>query len=163
MKRSETAALLAKVVAPGTGQPVDPPTARVDDPKQTPITSSWHELLGDLDFADCCDAVVRLQQTPRRWPMLMPADVREQALKIREERIKASSIDSVVPNVDPDDPVAYAAEVRALVAAAAAGQLDRAAYERGGWTLSGAPAQALSPLAPGPVSVALTFRTLREA
>ncbi len=40
----------------------------------------------------------------------------------------ARSADSIVPNVSPDDPVAFAAERRALAEHAAAGTLDVEAY-----------------------------------
>lgn len=56
------------------------------------------------------------------------------------ERRRLASIETVAPNVDPDDVEAWVAERQALIAAVRAGAVDLAEYARSGRTLTGAPA-----------------------
>lgn len=56
------------------------------------------------------------------------------------ERRRLASIETVAPNVDPDDVEAWVAERQALIAAVRAGMVDLAEYARSGRTLTGAPA-----------------------
>jgi len=53
---------------------------RVDDA----TVIAWHDILGDLQMADCQQAVRRHFAGSKDW--LMPAHVRELAIKVRDDR-----------------------------------------------------------------------------
>lgn len=97
----------------------------------------WALVLHDISYADAEVAVVRLA---RERHYIDPADIRGEVRRIRAERIDAAERgDRLVPNVDPGQPDAYQAELKALRAAAAAGSLDVDLYAAGGFTLTGEP------------------------
>lgn len=103
MNLEETARLLARVSA------VD---RRVVDEA---TIASWHDVLGDLDFSDCLEAVKAHQRASTEW--LMPAHVRARVEVVRRERFARCG--DPLPGVDPDDVAAYQAarvQVRAQVA-----------------------------------------------
>lgn len=53
---------------------------RIDDA----TVIAWHSIVGDLHLADCMEAVRRHFANSKDW--LMPAHVREAAIKLRDER-----------------------------------------------------------------------------
>lgn len=63
----------------------------------------WHEDVGDLDFADCREAVGRHFRESTDW--LMPAHVRNHVKTIRAERLANS--DLAIPPVDPANEADY--------------------------------------------------------
>lgn len=56
------------------------------------------------------------------------------------EQRRLASIETVTPNVDPDNVEAWVAERQALIAAVRAGTVDLAEYAASGQTLTGVPA-----------------------
>lgn len=51
---------------------------------------AWHELLADLEFADCKTAAVELA---RRQPFVSPAEIRAEVRRARAERCRADMTD----------------------------------------------------------------------
>ena len=50
---------------------------------------AWHELLGDLSFADCKEA---LTAVVRRQPFVAPAEIRFEVQQVRNRRIRAFGV-----------------------------------------------------------------------
>lgn len=99
----------------------------------------WHAVLVNIPIGDALDAVKVIAQ---RSPWISTADICAEVGRIRKSRVQASkAVDELVPNVDPDDPVAFKAERLAIMRAAADGHLDPEAYAASGQTLSGVPAR----------------------
>lgn len=46
---------------------------------------AWHELLGDLDFEDCKQAII---EVAKRQPFVAPAEIRQQVRLIRHRRLE---------------------------------------------------------------------------
>lgn len=127
MTRDEMAALLG-LMAARDGRTV----GRIE-------VEAWHEDAGQWDFATARVAVARHYQRSRDF--LRPADLLAAIREIRNDRIDRTEMP--VPNANPDDPAAYAAEYRALRLAIADGTLDGdrlEAYRRGEISLTGRPA-----------------------
>lgn len=121
---------------------------------------AWLEDVGRYDFATARQGVHRHYSTSRDY--LRPFDLITQIRAVRGERLDAAG--DVTPNADPDDPAAWAAELRALRTAIGDG-LDPAAYLASRACLTGAqPRKALT----GPVTtdehrvVEATKATLRD-
>lgn len=133
MKRSETQLLLGKISTIDNRR-LDPPgdPAR---PETMPILAEWHRHVGHLELGDCVAAVDAHRATSNEW--LTPFHVLQGVSRIRAVRTEEDRPDPV-PNVDPDDAPAYAAELRAIRSAIASGRFDEATYEAGGVTLTGA-------------------------
>jgi hypothetical protein len=51
---------------------------------------AWHSAVGDLDFPDAREAVVRHYRNTRDW--IMPADVRKLVKEIREQRLTRHAV-----------------------------------------------------------------------
>lgn len=77
---------------------------------------AWHELLADLQFADCRAAVTALG---KRQPFISPAEIRTEVVRIRAERIRA---DMTEPEYDRDDVAGGLAAIRARRRAVGDGQ-----------------------------------------
>ena len=86
---------------------------------------AWHDLLGDLSFADCRAAVVAIA---RRQPFVAPAEIRAEVTRIRNERIARSVIPAPPPEL-ADDPAAYQRALTEGVKRAGDGQLPSAGPE----------------------------------
>lgn len=100
----------------------------------------WHAILGGIRFADAIEACGRIA---RRQAWIAPADIIAEVKVIKDDRV--DRIEMPVPNANPDDPKAYAAEYRAVRTAIRDGDLqgDRLdAYRRGEISLTGRPALA---------------------
>lgn len=93
----------------------------------------WQGVLADVRLADALEAVKRLAG---ERPFIAPADIVGKVAVIRGERLVGS--DLVLPNVDPDDVVAFARELAALRVAIADGGFNVESYVDGGWTVTGA-------------------------
>ena len=115
----------------------------------------WHPALTEIRYADAIAAFKRLVG---REPYTGVHDICTAVEAIRRERVKSfEGADGVVPNIDPDNPRAYAEERRAIIQAVADDTFDIEAYRRGGITLSGAaphrPALTSAPEVQGPVGI----------
>lgn len=93
MNLRETGALVG-LIAIGDNRQVDDAVVR-----------HWHDLVGDLDFEDACDAVKAHRRESRTW--LLPVDVRERVHTARRARLAA--VPDLVPGmvadgISPDDP-----------------------------------------------------------
>lgn len=104
MQPVETAALLS-LIALVDRRVVDEATVR-----------HWHDLVGDLDFDDACDAVRAHRRGSTDW--LQPAHVIAGVRSIRGRRLAAVPDLQLVDGLDPDDPQ-YFTRLRARRAAAA--------------------------------------------
>lgn len=107
------------------------PQQKFDD--DTPAV--WHAVLVDVRYSDALEAVKTLARTR---PFIGTSEICSTVETIRQARIKAfDEADGVVPNIDPDNPRAFANERRAIMQAVADRTFDIAAYRRGGITLTG--------------------------
>lgn len=72
---------------------------------------AWHDLLGDLDIADCKAAIAAVA---KRQPFVAPAEIREEVRRIRGERVgpDGPGLHPLPPAADPDDVPAYLAALR---------------------------------------------------
>lgn len=82
----------------------------------TPDT--WHDLLGDLEFADCRAAVGVIGM---RQPFVAPSEIRTEVRRIRAERIARSVIPAPAPELC-DNPRAYQRVLAGSLKQAADGQ-----------------------------------------
>jgi len=112
MNRQETVAL-TRIVAAAC------PQQAIDD--YTP--DAWYELLDDLTFADCREAV---RVIGRRQPFMAPAEIRAEVRRIRNDRIARTVLPAPPPELT-DDPAAYREALAANIQAAADGELPAAA------------------------------------
>lgn len=125
MNLQETARLCRIIAALSPSQKIDADTPDV-----------WQVVLADVTLSDALEAAKAIA---KRQPYIAPADLVNEARRLRTHRLDDVGVPT--PNVDPDDAGAYAEELRALTAAVASGQMDRAArarYDAGGMTLTGA-------------------------
>lgn len=81
---------------------------------------SWHPVLGDLEFGDCCTAVQNLGRTQ---VFIAPAEVRAEVRRMRGERISRSLI-AAPPAELCDDPRAYQKALQEGIRQAADGHGD---------------------------------------
>lgn len=79
----------------------------------------WAVALKDVRYEDAREAVITIVQ---RQLFVAVADIRAEVKRIRLARLE--SVDTIAPNVDPDNVLAWQAELRAMRAAAADGTLD---------------------------------------
>ena len=105
MNRSATALVLAKIAAIDNRR-LDPP-----DGGSTPILDAWHEVIGDLGFQDCIEAVTAHRCESREW--IQPADIRQRVLAVRAKRHTNIDDADLTEDVDPNDIPAYLATLRA--------------------------------------------------
>ena len=95
---------------------------------------AWHDLLGDLPFADCREAVTAVA---KRQPFVAPAEIRGEVRKIRDLRLAKTSLPA--PPADAaDQPGRYREIIRANVERIADGMQLRKALG-GGKPLEGDP------------------------
>jgi hypothetical protein len=112
----------------------------------------WQVPLADIPYLDAREAILRVI---KRQQYIGVNDILTEVAAIRRARIQtAEDADGLVPNVDPDNPRAFIAERRAIMAAAADGSLDVDAYAAGGFTLTGAPPRRAIGPAGDPANVA---------
>lgn len=78
---------------------------------------AWHDLLGDLDLAECRAAVVAVA---KRQPFVAPAEIRAEVKKIRGDRLARTPLPAP-PAALADDPERYRAALAANVARVADG------------------------------------------
>jgi hypothetical protein len=62
---------------------------------------AWHGIVGDLQLSDCLEAVRRHFAGSKDW--LMPAHIRELAIKIRDEHRPKHQALSLPSRFEPDD------------------------------------------------------------
>lgn len=87
---------------------------------------AWHSVLGDLAFADAQQAVLGHYADSRE--RVMPADIRNRVLAIRNRRLQDTEIPP--PPVELlDDPDAYSAALHAAAVAIADGRDPEAAMQ----------------------------------
>lgn len=84
----------------------------------TPVV--WHDLLKDLNLADCLAAV---QVVAGRQPFVAPAEIRAEVQRIRSNRLHDFQY---VPVEGDDDPDVYLAALRAQRTAVADGRREAA-------------------------------------
>ncbi|MEU0843948.1 hypothetical protein ABZ370_31350 [Streptomyces sp. NPDC005962] len=116
MDRREIAALLAYI-----GR-LDPRTIRTDQGEARDQVAQWHELLCDVPMATAhgWDARVAARRHIRTSPyQILPADVARPWESYRRDRLARHS--DPTPSVDPDDQVAWTAELVGTRRAVAAG------------------------------------------
>lgn len=77
--------------------------------------AAWHDLIGHLDFTDACEAVRAHRRASTEY--LLPAHIVAGVRGIRAARLAAHP--DPLPDVDPDDVVAYQDRRRALRSALA--------------------------------------------
>lgn len=70
---------------------------RIDDA----TVIAWHGIVGDLRLSDCLEAVRRHFAGSKDW--LMPAHIRELAIKVREERRPKHEVLSLPSRFEPDE------------------------------------------------------------
>lgn len=68
----------------------------------------WHDLLGDLDFADAHAAAIAVA---KRQPFVAPAEIRAEVRRIRADRV-SRAIPPAPPAELTDRPAEYAQAVR---------------------------------------------------
>lgn len=107
MTHEETVALARYVRAACPQQAMD---------RYTP--DAWHDLIGDLELADCKQAVIAL--VGARQVFVAPAEIRAEVQRIRTERI-ARSVIPAPPRELCDDPRAYQKALQEAVKQAADG------------------------------------------
>ena len=120
------------------------PHQQLDD--ETP--EAWCPLLAGVAVQDARTAVLAILE---REPDVDPRSIKTEVRRLRARRLAQAGYEQLAPNVDPADPVAYNAELRALRDAIADGRMgldEVAAYEaREVPTLTGADAyEAPAPL-----------------
>ena len=100
--------------------------ALVDNRKvDTPTVIAWHQIVGDLPFADCEQAIIAHYGETTDW--LMPAHVRTRVKEARHQRIKDAGGVPAPPPELLDDPAAYSAALQAAATALADGRDPEAA------------------------------------
>ena len=102
---------------------------------------AWALVLADVPYGDAAEAL-KVLATSSTFPPAV-ADVMREVRKTWDRRESLAGA-LPVPNVDPEDRHAYAAELGALRKAIRRGTLTaerREQYALGGWTLSGVPAR----------------------
>lgn len=88
----------------------------------------WFDLLSDLNFEDCRQALAR---AAREKPFVAPAEIRAHVRKLRAERL--ANADLAIPPIDPDLPgETYQKRYRAHLAAIADGRAPAGAITAGG-------------------------------
>jgi hypothetical protein len=66
---------------------------------------AWHDLLGDLLFADCREAA---RNVGKRQPFIAPSEIRAEVREIRAERVRnAGDLEARVPRELADKPLEY--------------------------------------------------------
>ena len=99
--------------------------------KYTP--DAWFDLLADLDFGDCQEAV---KAVAKRQPFVAPAEIRAEVRKIREDRLARTPLPA--PPADATETGRYQEIIRANVERIADGKQLRNAIG-GGAPLPGDP------------------------
>ena len=100
--------------------------ALIDNRKvDTPTVIAWHQIVGDLRYADCEQAVIGHYAETREW--IMPADIRIRVKEARHQRIKDAGGVPAPPPELLDDPAAYSAALQAAATALADGRDPQAA------------------------------------
>jgi len=84
---------------------------------------AWHDLLGDLELADCLTAV---REVCKRQPFIAPAEIRAEIRRARNDRL-AREIVSAPPAELTDEPGRYKAELEAGIKRIADGRSVRKA------------------------------------
>ncbi|MEV7287021.1 hypothetical protein AB0O01_21040 [Streptomyces sp. NPDC093252] len=116
MDRRETAAVLAY-----TGR-LDPRAIRTDPAQARDQLAQWHELLHDVPLTTAhgwdIRAAIRAHVLDSPYPIL-PADIARRWRTHRRERLDRHT--DPTPAADPDDPVAWRAELLSKRSAVAAG------------------------------------------
>lgn len=100
------------------------PQQQVDE--YTP--DAWHDLLGDLELADCREAVKTIAS---RQPFVAPAEIRAEVRRIRTQRLEGFQY---VPVEGDDDHEVYLTALRAQRKAVADGRREAAPEIEGGTT-----------------------------
>jgi hypothetical protein len=72
---------------------------------------AWHDLLGDLDLADCRAAVTAVA---KRQPFVAPAEIRAEVRRIRDDRLARTALPAPPPDA-ADEPGRYKEIIRANV------------------------------------------------
>lgn len=114
----------------------------------------WQVVLADIRYEDARAVLVTLAA---EQPFIGAADIARAVKALRTARITGTNIPA--PHVDPDDPVAYRAEIAAITQAIADGVFDADAYATGRRTLTGAPVRPALPgsdAKPAAVTAAVT-------
>jgi hypothetical protein len=113
MKKSETALVIAKIIAN------DGRLAKEDPKDQLAMLEAWHEGIGDLPFADCLEAVKGHYRDSIEW--IMVAHIRQRVGDIRRARLAANPLPEMPPEI-VGNPRAYADAVNAAAVAIGDGQ-----------------------------------------
>jgi hypothetical protein len=80
----------------------------------------WLEMIGDLTYADCAQAVRDHYRDSREW--IMPADIRRRVRAIRDARLARTRLPAPAPEI-ADDTTAYREVLADTIRAAADGTL----------------------------------------
>ena len=60
-----------------------------DEEGRAAMIAFWLEMIGDLPFADCAQAVRDHYRESREW--IMPADIRHRVRAIRDQRLRVTA------------------------------------------------------------------------
>jgi hypothetical protein len=90
------------------------PGSQIDE--YTP--DAWHDLLGDLELADCREAVTAVA---KRQPFVAPSEIRAEVKRIRDDRLARTPLPPPPAEV-ADDPGRYREIIRANVERIATGR-----------------------------------------
>lgn len=102
MNRTETVALLRIVKAACPAQKLD---------EYTP--EAWADLLSDLRFEDCQEA---LRNLGRRLVFIAPAEIRIEVRRIRKDRLDRSPLPVPPPDLTPLETLAWQRETNKAIA-----------------------------------------------
>lgn len=92
-----------------------------DEEGRAAMIAFWLEMIGDLPFADCAQAVRDHYRESREW--IMPADIRHRVRAIRDQRLRVTP-DPAPPREALDDPAEYSRHLRRSAQQIADGKPD---------------------------------------
>jgi len=92
-----------------------------DEDGRAAMIAFWLEMIGDLSYADCAQAVHDHYRESRDW--LMPADIRRRVAEMRQERLRENPPPPPPPEL-LDDPEAYNRHLRESARRIADGKPD---------------------------------------
>lgn len=107
------------------------------------VQLAWSMIFADTDYAAAREAVIRLKRVPagrEKFMKITTESIFDMIRTIARERTghDVDRAEHVIPNVSPDSPREYAAELRIITSLIAEGKFDYDAYDVGGYSFVGA-------------------------